>query len=267
MLKTWLDFEEEIIHRNRFFPNADIIRQVDELLGNPESSFVIEKGRRLYRARQIALKDIKYSNGEISGYDGKDSLSPSSDITIAGRANPSKIPYLYAAMDEYTAAAEIKPSLKDFISIAELKAETDLRLADFIYREEQSAQNDLEQLRSNISLSYSVVVDKRNSEGYIPTQYIAEYIKHKGLDGIAYMSLQAYGGINIAIFDQRKVSYLRSKVFQTCSINYNIIEISGKKEANTLRLPGSQAEWTREQLEGVIKSIAGNIPEKSTGNK
>lgn len=255
MLTSWLEFEEEIIHRNRFFPNGDIARKIDGLLAQIESTIAISKGKKLFRARQIALNDIQKKEGEVYGYDAKGSLSPGSDITIAGRANPSKIPYLYAAMDEYTAAAEIKPSLKDFISIAELEANQELKLVDFIFKEEAEEKSDLELLRNSISLSYSVVVDKRNSEGYIPTQYITEYIKHKGWDGIVYMSLQAYGGINVALFDERKVDFVRSKVFQTHSIKYNIMEIAGKGEAGTLQSPKSQGDWTKEQMENVMKSI------------
>ncbi len=255
---NWLEFEEEIIHRNRFFPNGDIVRKIDGLLDQIESTIAVAKGKKLFRARQIALKDIKRMDGQVCGYDEKGSFSPGSDITIAGRANPSKIPYLYVAMDEYTAAAEIKPSLKDFISVAQLEANEDLKLADFIFKENPGEKRDLELLRNNISLSYSVVVDKSNSEGYIPTQYIAEYIKHKGLDGIAYMSLQAYGGINIALFDERKVTFVRSKVFQTHSIRYNIVEISDKGEAGTLQLPGAQGDWTKEQMENVMESIKNN---------
>lgn len=255
MLKTWLEFEEEIIHRNRFFPNAGIVRQIDGLLDRTDSFIAVNKGSKLYRARQIALEDIEQKDGDICGYDEKGSLSPSSDITIAGRANPSKIPYLYAAMDKYTAAAEIKPSLKDFISVAELDVNEELKLADFVYREESGGKSDLEQLRNNISLSYSMVVDRKNIEGYIPTQYIAEYIKHKGLDGIAYMSLQAYGGINIALFEECKVSFKKSRVFQTHSIKYNVIEISEKEETGMLRPPKLQNGWTTDQMKGAIKSI------------
>lgn len=255
MIKTWLEFEEEIIHRNRFFPNAGIVKQIDGLLDRTKSTIDIPKGKKLFRARQISLNDIEQKEGEVCGYDDKGSLSPDSDITVAGRANPSKIPYLYAAMDEYTAASEIKPSLKDFISIAELEANQELKLADFMFREDSGEKGNLESLRNNISLSYSVVVDKRNSEGYIPTQYIAEYIKHKGLDGIAYTSLQAYGGINIALFDEGKVGFVKSKVFQTHSIKYNFIEISDKGETTVLKSPKTQGDWSKEQMESIIKSI------------
>ena len=55
---------------------------------------------------------------------------------------------------------------------------------------------------------------------YVPTQYICDYVKHLGYDGIRYKSTLVEGGINYAIFDERKFECKKVKVVHIGNIQY-----------------------------------------------
>ena len=56
---------------------------------------------------------------------------------------------------------------------------------------------------------------------YVPTQYICDYIKHLGYDGIKYKSTLVKGGTNYAIFNEKKFECVGVKVAQIGSIHYD----------------------------------------------
>ncbi|WP_421778123.1 RES family NAD+ phosphorylase [Gardnerella sp. KA00747] len=49
---------------------------------------------------------------------------------------------------------------------------------------------------------------------YIPTQYISDYIKSKGYDGIEYVSVMSDAGKNLAIFNP-EILKITLKLFVT----------------------------------------------------
>lgn len=51
---------------------------------------------------------------------------------------------------------------------------------------------------------------------YLPTQYLCEYIKSLGIDGVEYASAMNRGGTNYAIFDGDKYSCINKS---TVTIN------------------------------------------------
>jgi len=56
---------------------------------------------------------------------------------------------------------------------------------------------------------------------YIPTQYLIEYIKHLGYDGVLYSSSLAEG-TNLVIFDQEKMECTETKFFEIMDIKLEI---------------------------------------------
>lgn len=76
-----------------------------------------------------------------------------------------------------------------------------------------------------------------NDENYYSTQYICEYIKHLGFDGIRFKSSLDSNGKNYVLFNSvnntsKGYSIINSKVFQVDSIeiNYNqVVPITGKR--------------------------------------
>jgi hypothetical protein len=71
-----------------------------------------------------------------------------------------------------------------------------------------------------LSYSFALPVDNEDEIEYLPTQYLAEYIKKSGFDGIKYDSSLSEGGINVALFDQTKAEAISSRVYQVQSVMY-----------------------------------------------
>ena len=56
------------------------------------------------------------------------------DKATAGRCNSQNVSYLYVANDQHTAVAEVRPFIRDAISMAILQPKHDLKLIDFYYK-------------------------------------------------------------------------------------------------------------------------------------
>jgi len=59
---------------------------------------------------------------------------------------------------------------------------------------------------------------------YLPTQYVSEYIKSKGYEGIEYRSTLDKDGINIAVFDQELFKCINTTVYIVNGIKYKYNE-------------------------------------------
>ena len=63
---------------------------------------------------------------------------------------------------------------------------------------------------------------------YVPTQYICDYIKYLGYDGIKFKSTLREIGTNYAIFDEKKFNCSRVQVIQIGDIEYQWNEIESE---------------------------------------
>jgi len=63
------------------------------------------------------------------------------------------------------------------------------------------------------------IVPDESSLSYIPTQIIAESLRHHA-DGIAYKSLLSEGGINIALFDIKDADPLNYTLYEAEKVVY-----------------------------------------------
>ncbi|WP_074572394.1 RES family NAD+ phosphorylase [Selenomonas ruminantium] len=57
---------------------------------------------------------------------------------------------------------------------------------------------------------------------YLPTQFIAEFIKGEKYDGVGYRSTISDKGINIALFDEGLVECIDVNTVEISSIEYKI---------------------------------------------
>jgi hypothetical protein len=53
---------------------------------------------------------------------------------------------------------------------------------------------------------------------YLPTQYLCEFVKSQGYDGVEYGSAMNKGGINLAIFNDNKLKCVSKKVIEIKNI-------------------------------------------------
>lgn len=161
------------------------------------------------------IKKIISNNKQFWGYGQEESDAPPKDKTPAGRANPKNISYLYIAEDIKTAMMEVRPNVFQDVSIATIKIMKDLRLFDFCYsdsEEEMGKSFDL----SIISGRFSTP-NFGGEDNYYATQYLCEFIKELGFDGIRFYSSLNQNGKNIVLFDTNKQQDTDCK-------NYEIIE-------------------------------------------
>ena len=146
------------------------------------------------------------------GYDAEQSDAPPKDKTLGGRANPKNISYLYIAEDLKTTMMEVRPNLTQEVSVATIKILKTLRLFDFCYvdpEEEAGKSLDL----SIISTAFSTP-NFGNENDYYATQYLCEFIKELGFDGIRFYSSLNPPGKNIVLFNTKRNPTTKSKDYE-----------------------------------------------------
>jgi hypothetical protein len=253
----WLDFADEIKLNNRFFPqNNRVLRFIDEIFN--QHIEILEKGTNFYRARIIELNDMTIQDDVLAGFSEKDSMSPDSKIATAQRASPSKISYLYVAQDEYTALSETRPGMFSFISLAEIEALESLKIFDLWIDISIPPTSDFDELAAGFS---AVIAEKDKEIDYLPMQYVAEYIKSKGADGIRYISYQSKGGKNIVLFNEEKVGFTQSKILYSQNVIYSFLNFTNPESKP---LMGSMEQSV--SSDDLAKRIRSTIPLLSNKN-
>lgn len=202
----WKEFREELKHSNRFFPKTSIDFDRLEILLDSLVLMSIDLSSTWYRAR-IQPGD------EILG--PEDMEAPPREIAPHGRANPAGIPYFYLGSTIETAISEIRPNTGEIASVADVTIPVDLRTIDlrsprttvspFLPTEE-----DVGQMR--VDLTFLELLGEELSRpvrpqaapfDYTPSQYLCEFIKKCGYDGVVYTS-SVSEGFNLAIFQPER---------------------------------------------------------------
>lgn len=228
------EFIDEIQYHNRNPKDTKALELLDDLTTNPER--VLTDNTLLYRCRVI--QDMKKIDKEPNffGYGKEDSFVPPANVTRDLRANYRYIPYLYAASHPYTALVEVRPRLGANVSVATIRTNHELTLLDFSLANIPSKMTEPKRnLFADLSMLFSKPVTSDDDIiDYIPTQYIAEYAKRLGYDGIAFRSSltpeledqdllehQDLDRYNVVIFNYDKCEPIRSNVF---NVTHNYIE-------------------------------------------
>lgn len=216
---TWSKLTEEIKHVNRFhIQNALDLETLHKLLTRYRKP--INKGKKYYRAR--------ISNKEGFNIDGM--KNPPSDKAKGGRANPEGISYLYLSDQIKTTLYETRTSLYDYVTIGEFRLREDIEVINLrgdTYDPILLAENEeLEEFliyKSFINnLERHLSKPKRRSDNeldYLPTQYLSEFIKSIGFDGVEFQSSLFSEGYNLAIFKPEKFECINIKVCEVVNID------------------------------------------------
>lgn len=223
---SWEDFVNEIKLKNRFHSK----------LINTEMLFTfIRCAKKTYKARKEFYR-ARVCPNEM-GYSLREMGPPPDGESNSGRINPKGIQVLYLSNSEKTTLYEIRAGLYDYVTIGKfiLKADINvINLADidkispFIgiqygFDFTQYAIN-IEHLKK-IGAEIAKPLRNDNSLDYIPTQYISDYIRSKGFDGIEYISTLCSDGINLAVFDKEKLRCVKVSVYDIHNIEYNYEKI------------------------------------------
>lgn len=203
-LGQWEKLRDELMYRNRFFPDANIDHERLELLLSHLTVGADETPSRWYRAR-IQISDKTYTAEEMG--------APPKRVASHGRANPAGIPYLYLGSTVLSAISEIRPHTGEIACVIDFSTPADLRLADLRSPRRMVSPFlladvvDISRMRSDLPFLERLgdeltrpVVPQAAAIDYTPSQYLCEFIKKCGYDGVLYRS-SVSDGINLALFD------------------------------------------------------------------
>lgn len=169
--------------------------------------------------RSPKIQEIKQRiESGFQGFDASESSAPPAGKTSAGRCNPDGVSYLYAALEEHTAIAEIRPFIKDSISVAVLKPIRDLHLVNFDF-EPTALVKGRDFLFNNIQRDFSKINKTQNGD-YLITQFIASLIEHLGYDGLSFRSSLVKDGTNYVIFNASDCPAISSKLVFLSEVKY-----------------------------------------------
>lgn len=159
--------------------------------------------------------------------------APPNDKAKGGRVNPEGISILYLADEAETTLYEIRAGVYDYVTVGRFKLLKDIEVInlanidqispfigiDYGFDLTQYAMN-IEHLKM-IAQEISKPLRNDNALDYLPTQYISDYIRSKGYDGIEYGSTMRKQGFNLAVFDPTLFKCTSTKVYDVKSISYD----------------------------------------------
>lgn len=223
---TWEKFMSSIKNINRFHSNHFNLKLLEEVFHSERLILTIRKGEE------------KFYRGRISGdkpYGVNEMGAPNALQATAGRANSKGIACLYLAGDITTTLHEIRAKDLDYVSVGIFKAKENLKIVDLSNLNKISPFSDetrgCEWFAINMSILKKISVEIAKPLGrqdteldYLPTQYITDFIKSLGYDGICYRSTLHMDGVNYAIFDEKKMKCVNVKLYHVDSLEYNIAE-------------------------------------------
>lgn len=179
---------------------------------------VLDESTKFYRARIAYDKYINKSNGfelknnKYCGFNDVNSREAPFGVDIpAGINNIAGVSYLYLANNIGTACAEVKPNFFDIISVAEFENKKKLNIIDFSQDVTFLLEEDLnDNVRLALLFTYimkSYTAPASSDEQYMVSQFISDYIRKAGYDGISYKSFYSNDGINYTIFNSHHLYF------------------------------------------------------------
>ncbi len=225
-----VNLEVRLRSENYFKVEAELINIINKYVGVAEKK--LDAGSTFYRAR-IGVNDRKREFG--SGFEAEYNYAPYSQASIgapppylagAGRINRPGVSFFYCATDTYTAVTEVRPHPGDLVSIGKFSLKKNVTIFNLSENLLLNFYNSDEILETYISLNtlsnyMNKVIPPSERQQYSFTQLIADCIRQKGFDGIAFNSTVGNGD-NIVLFDPSIVNYSEDEagVFEVEKIKY-----------------------------------------------
>jgi len=202
----WDSLKAELKHEWRFFRGCEEGGEFIERWLEPFTSKLCSQSDipRWWRARIQEPNAPPFSPMEMG--------APPRERATSGRANPTGISHLYVASLEETAVAEVRAEPGDCVTVARVTIEksqpTVLDLTKDVRIIDPFASADLEtaivtrELLQIFAFELSRPIRASDSAlDYVVTQFLSEYFRQKGFDGIQYPSALATKGINAVFFN------------------------------------------------------------------
>lgn len=207
-LREWEKLRDELMYHNRYFPQTTIdLSRLESLLAHLTLE-ADEVPTLRYRAR-LQTGDTPYPASEMG--------APPSRIAAHGRANPAGIPYLYLGSNPLVAISEIRLHTGEWACVADFTTPADLQITDlrnpqkmvspFLPLLEDGNEIDIGNIRDDLPFLKRLgdeltrpIIPQAAAIDYTPSQYLCEFIKKCGYQGVIYRS-SVSDGINLALFD------------------------------------------------------------------
>lgn len=221
---SWDDFVIALKTKNRFHTHSINLELFSTFCSYIRKHY--KKGSLFYRCR-------------ISGEDGiacQEMGAPPASMTPDGRANARGIKCLYLGDSEETTIYETRAGAYDFVTVGCFELKEDIIVADLKCINTISPfmdELDAKELAINkehlnkINNEMSKVMRRSDSIlDYVPTQYIADFIKsrmHEGKEeykGIEYKSVMNPDGYNLAVFNPELFECVETKIYRIDTIDY-----------------------------------------------
>ena len=203
-LSEWENLRDELMYHNRYFPEKPIDLDRLETLLFHLTLGADELPSVWYRAR-IHPGDVPYTVDQMG--------APPKRIASHGRASPAGIPYLYLGSAQDSAISEIRPHTGEIACVADFITPTTLKLVDLRAPRKMVSPfvlvdaDDIGRMRNDLPFLERLgdeltrpVIPQSAAIDYIPSQYLCEFIKKCGYQGVIYRS-SVSTGMNLALFD------------------------------------------------------------------
>ncbi|MBQ6921191.1 MAG: RES family NAD+ phosphorylase [Bacilli bacterium] len=225
---SWDDFCNSIKFSNRYHTklfNSEVFKIFSY---NLNTRFLT--GTYFYRAR-INKTNKRFKKNEIG--------MPPPAHSKSGRIAADFIPCLYLANDIETAICEVRAGAHDIVDVGLFVNTAELSIVDFRLLDKISpfAVEDPLSLYINkpifISMKKEMEKPLRSSENivdYIPIQYLCDYIRFLGFDGVAYNSTMNENGFNVSAFSDSKFSCKNIETYKIKKIDYLYKKTEHKNE-------------------------------------
>lgn len=223
--------EQNVLYRTRIYDNAERVREIRKYYESQKiSEYIMEMEKSKISKERISesIEDLKrrnmcsrivkkqIDNGFI-GYGEKESGAPPIKCATVGRCNMQGVSFLYAAGDEHTSIAEVKPKFGNTVSVAKVLVKQNLLLVDFCIDYNKSIDDMvLEGMKADFCKVYT-----ENAGDYLITQLITNLILNSGYDGIRFTSSLVNQGINYVIFNPNHCKIVSSGLYVIDDIRYS----------------------------------------------
>ena len=264
-LELWISFRNEVLYNHRFYPSHPVLDRLFTIAKQCE--LTVKVGAIYYRARIIddaAIKEhmlgLCYGPGttkeqnkwyhtkanKFRGLSKEGSYVPQNpDLIRDGRSNAKFIRFLYVSESPTTAVFEVRPLVRSSVNVAGVVVKEQLKIAniavDIDMDSKQEGKSMDEWLLKFIQSAFSSPTN--NLDDYIPSQIIAEHLRHLGYDGIRYSSSLHEGGYNLTVFDVAKCDAVFSTDMRLESIKMSLRPAIGA-----------------ENIDGKFQWIVDNVP-------
>lgn len=220
---TWEEFKKSLRNVNRFHNDYINLEVLGEILKIAKIS--IPTGERFYRAR------VSNEKGS-TGFSRREMWAPPDDVASPGRANSKGQSCLYLSNRKKTTVKEIRAHAFDYVTIATFKLIREINVLDLcsithnspFYTDTDKVDFLInEQILRAIERDLAKPMSRWDSElDYLPTQYISDFAKFCGYDGVRYYSTFDRDAYNIALFDSSACSCTYHRNFLVGDLDYKM---------------------------------------------